>query len=74
MKPITSKDYAGKLRILCKKTDNTPVCEGDEVTDFRGDQRLIKGGQAPKKPNSEGHISLSGGGWYYAGVCDLYWK
>ena len=71
---ITSNDYAGNTRTLTDKNTGEPVKIGDKATTFRGETVYIDGGKAPQKPSSEGHISTTYGGWFYAGVCNLEWK
>ncbi len=74
MSIITSKDYAGKVRTLVHKDTRMAVKEGEEVKDFRGQVHIIRGGRAPQKPSSVGHIWTKAGAEYYASVVDLVWE
>ena len=70
---ITSTNYDGVPCVLVHSDTGEIIREGDKLPDFRGDVGTIKGGRAPQKPSSTGHVYTELGRALYAGVFDLKW-
>ncbi len=51
----------------------TPVQEGEEVLNFRGEADTLTGGAPPHKPSSSGFVWTQGGAEFYPSVFDLKW-
>jgi len=75
---ITSRDYLGRLCVLCNQDDGRVMDVGEFVKDFRGDEAEITGGRAPHKMGSTGrvYVTYEDGttGEYYPGVFNLEWQ
>ena len=67
MNTITHGDWtlAHKSGAIC--------CEGERVTDFRGDEATLTGWRPAHKRSSTGFVNTAGGAVYYPGVFDLQW-
>ena len=58
---ITSVDWLGRRLTLVDKVTGKEIIEGDEVKDFRGERRVVRGGKAPQHSGSTGKVWLDYG-------------
>jgi hypothetical protein len=79
---MQSKRYDGVLCRLIDKATGRELRAGDTVTDFRGEALVLRGGRAPHKCSSQGHVTVSRPGFnpsdygaeYYASVINAKWE
>lgn len=62
------------LRWRLVHVDGSPVCVGDQITDFRGDVHVADGGQPPHKAGAVGYVDTQSGAHLYVTVFNLHWE
>ena len=60
------------MRLIHKNTGKL-VEVGDTITNFRGEETVIKSFSEPHKPSSQGKVFTATGYEYYVGVYDMKW-
>lgn len=70
---VHARGLDGRLFRLVREADDTPVHEGETVTDFRGETHTIVGGRAPHGP-STGRVFTAAQQEFYPSVLGLTWK
>jgi len=58
--------------VLVHTKTGAPATLFETITDFRGNQSILKGGRPPQHPNSSGRV-WTGGGEFFPSVFDLCW-
>lgn len=68
MNAISARGYEDRLFHLIHEGTGEPVCIGERITDFRGDEDVVESARPPHKPEAAGYVND-----FYASVFGLKW-
>lgn len=68
---IVRTGFDGQYKLVEETGEDAVV--GKSYKDFRGNDQVLAGGQAPHKAGAQGYVNTKTGAFYYASVLELEW-